>query len=84
MYTEDRPTDDRPTTGLGLHYRTLGLSNPRINEPSDCGHGTMRINYSFGSLPLISVIIIAVLHIKLLRFSPTNAVGFLVLYDCSF
>jgi len=22
--------------GLGLVYRTLGLSNPRINEPSDC------------------------------------------------
>ena len=26
--------------GLGLHYQTLGLSNPRINEPSDCRHGT--------------------------------------------
>jgi len=22
--------------GLGVDYRTLGLSNPRINEPSDC------------------------------------------------
>jgi len=39
VFTLDRPRLELELglgLGLGLDYGTLGLSNPRINEPSDC------------------------------------------------
>ena len=38
---------------LGLDYRTLGLSNPRINEPSDCRPVTFRFTPGRSNVPAL-------------------------------